>query len=292
MSKNNKEKAIQDIPIPDIKFNIEAQEQFGKDKGVVFEHWAATPSPIGRKERGDYRRPDALDTISENGFIYSKVGEFTGTILGNSHSNKQGVAEGGIFDDSTARLMIPRKYNDCDKDISFLPGDRVYAKDIALKVENYEEGEYRPNSSDYLQFPAKCVSRLIDSRGKEYAENTHFIINKDGNLKWLVGKENPGIDPETGKGRIYGIRYQYIAFWYIQRLINEIRITNTNTSSEPARLPYHAIIQREYVYHNRKRGNSKNSNDKNKTKRTVRQPQEKINPSEPEVKVDIRDFSE
>ena len=33
--------------IPDIKFNLEAQEQFGNDKGVVFEHWAAIPSPIG-----------------------------------------------------------------------------------------------------------------------------------------------------------------------------------------------------------------------------------------------------
>lgn len=281
--------------LPEIKFNLEAQEQFAKSRGVIFEHWSAIPSPIGLKDRGDYRRPDSLDTISENGFIYKKVGEFIGTIIGNSHQNQfNGAAEAGIYDNSTGRIVIPKFYNGDKKkkEISLLPGDRIYAKNIELKVENYQRVQFRPKSSDYLQFPAKCVSQLTDSQGIEYAEGRHFKVTKDGNIKWLSGAKNPGIDPETGKGRIYSVRYQYTAFWYIQQLINEIRITNTDTAEDAARLPYHAVIQREYVYHNRNRGDKVDTNKKTETPRTNEEPVESTEPNEPQVKVDIRNFSE
>ena len=280
--------------IPDVKFNLEAQEQFGNDKGIVLEHWAAMPSTIGKKDRGDLRRPDALDTISENGYIYKKVGEFVGTILGNTKKNDQ--TEGGIMDHSVARLMMPRMYQStCDgkhKDIALLPGDRLYAKQIELRVPNYQEAEYRPRSTDTLQFPAKCVMMLQDSRGIDYTEGVEFKVSDQGDIEWLDGKNNPGIDPETGKGRIYGIRYMYIAFWYVQQLLNEIRITNTSDSSAPARLPYHAVIQREYVYHQKNRGDKKDSNIKNETPRTQDEPTEVLNPNEFEIKVDVKDFED
>jgi hypothetical protein len=278
--------------IPEIKFNLDTQEKFGNARGVVFEHWSAIPSPIGLKDRGDYRRPDSLDTVSENGFIYKKVGCFVGTIIGNSHQNNSTVAEAGIFDNSTARIVIPRFYKDTEKSISLLPGDRIYAKDIELGVENYQRAQYNPKSSDYLQFPAKCVSQLMDSKGISYEQGKNFTISENGNIRWIAGKDNPGIDPETGKGRIYSIRYEYIAFWYIQQLINEIRITNNNGAEDPARMPYHAAIQREYVYHNKNRGDKAETNEKTETSRTNEEPKESIEPNSPQVKVDIRNFSE
>lgn len=283
--------------LPEIKFNLDAQEKFGRSRGVVFEHWSALPSPIGLKDRGEYRRSDALDTISENGFIYKKVGEFIGTIVGNSHQNQfNGAAEAGIYDSSTARVIIPKYYENTDqtKEISLLPGDRIYAKDIELRVENYQRVEYRPTSSDFLQFPAKCVSRLTDSRGIDYNEGRDFKVNRDGNIEWIKGK-NPGIDPETGKGRIYAIRYQYVAFWYIQQLINEIRITNTDGAETPSRMPYHAVIQREYVYHQQNRKQKEEnaeSSRKTKPSRKNPEPKDSIDPSVPEVQVDLRNFSE
>ncbi|HUV84076.1 MAG TPA: hypothetical protein VMV86_00110 [Methanosarcinales archaeon] len=291
---SDKPKALPDI-LPDIKFNLKAQEQFAKDKGVIFIHWAAIPSPIGLKDRGDYRRPDSLDTISENGFLYEKVGEFTGTIIGNNHSNQYGAAEGGIYDNSTARIVIPKFYNDKKpsnkKEISLLPGDRIYAKGIEIKVDNYQKAEYTPENTDVLQFPALCVSQLTDSSNKKYIQGRHFKVSKAGNIQWIPGKENPGIDLETGKGRIYGIRYTYLAFWYIQSLINEVRITNTNTSEEPARLPYHAVIQREYVYHNKNRGDAKDTNvKKSHTERTNEKPTESTEPNQPQVRVDLKNF--
>lgn len=285
-------KVLPDI-IPDIKFNLEAQEQFGKDKGIVFEHFAAIPSTIGKIDRGDLRRPEALDTIAENGYIYKKVGEFVGTIIGNS--KKHDHAEGGIMDTSTARLVLPKFYNeDCGggKEIALLPGDRIYPKKIEVRVPNYQEVEYRPKSVDSLQFPAKCVQILRDSNNIEYNEGVDFMVGSEGDIQWIDGKRNPGIDPVTGKGRLYGIRYMYVAFWYVQQLINEVRITNTSDANAPARLPYHAVIQREYVYHNKPRGDKKDTNVKNETPRTQDAPTEVIEPNQYEIRVDVGDFED
>jgi hypothetical protein len=294
MAKDNRIKVLPDM-IPDVKFNLKAQEQFAKDKGIVFEHWAAIPSTIGAKDRGDYRRPDSLDTISENGFIYKKIGEFVGTIVGNSSKGKH--SDGGIYDNSTGRLVLPKYYNkNCPsdkKEIKLLPGDRVYAKDVELKVPNYQKVQYDPKRPDLLQFAASDVEFLSDSRNIEYTCGVDFKLDDEGNIKWIQGGKNPGIDPETGKGRLYGIRYNYVAFWYIQQLINEIRITNTEGAETPARLPYHAVIQREYVYHNRKRGDSKDTDKKaTETERTNEPPKENVHPQDEqfEVKVEVRDF--
>lgn len=282
--------------IPNVGFNMEAQETFATDKGIVIEHWAAIPSPIGKKDRGDYRRPDKLDVISENGFLYKKVGEFVGTILNNSRSNSYGPAEGGIYDDSTSRLMMPRYYKSlCDgtedkKEISLLPGDRLYAAQLELKVSNYQEAQYNPQGTDYLQFPADCVEMLTDSRGIEYKQGKHFDVDKNGNIKWRSGQNNPGVDPDTGKGRIYGIRYKYKAFWYVQRLLNEIRVTNESDSSKPARLPYHAVIQREYVYHNANRNKEQAIDNTQEKPRTVQEPVEQVTKKPDLIKVDVKDY--
>jgi len=288
-------KAINADSIVDIKFNLDVQEQFANDKGVVFEHYAAIPSPIGLKDRGDYRRPETLDTISEGGYIYKKMGEFVGTLLGNSldYSFGQG-AEGGIYDASMGRLVLPRKYSVSCTDVDFislLPGDRVYAKDIELKVPNTQRAEYNPNGQDYLQYPVKDVVYLQDSRGKEYKCGTDFKITKDGNIDWINGGNNPGTDPDTGKGRVYSIRYSYVAFWYIERLLNEIRITNSSDSKSPERLPYHAVVQREYVYRNKNRGEPPDTNPKTITERTTEKPKE-VGPSldNYQIKVDIKNF--
>lgn len=281
-------KAHPDV-IPNIKFNLKSLEQFGNNRGIVFTHWSAIPSPIGLKDRGEYRRSDSLDTVSENGFIYTKVGEFVGTILGNSHQNGKTAGQ-NIYDSSNARVVMPKHYIDGETEISLLPGDRIYAKDVELKVDNYQRASYTPNGSDYLQFPATEVSILIDSQNKKYTYKRDFKINKDGNIKWYAGRKNPGTDIDTGKGRVYSIRYKYVAFWYISSLINEIRITNTEGSDTPARMPYQANIQREYVYHNKNRGDVKENPETVVTDRTVPKPVEKLDPNDYEVKVDISKF--
>ena len=284
-------KVLPDI-IPNIGFNLESQETFVNEHGIILEHWAAIPSTIGQIDRGDLRRPDSLDTIAENGFIYKKVGEFVGTILGNSKKNKHEI--GGIMDNSVARLVMPKFYSEScgkHKEIALLPGDRLYAKQIELKVPNYQKVEFKPKATDTLQFPAKCVNFLTDSNKIEYTEGVEFMLTDEGDIKWIDGKSNPGIDPNTGKGRLYGVRYMYVAFWYVESLVNEIRVTNTGDAKTPARLPYHAIIQREYVYHQKARGD-KTEVKNNETPRTQDAPTEVLDPNEFEIKVDIRDFED
>ena len=285
---------IQVLPdiIPDIKFSLEAQEQFANDKGTLIEHFAAIPSPIGLKEKGEYRRPDVLDVVASNGFIYKKVGEFRAVIVGNSNTNQP--IDGGIYDNSTARLVLPKFYKKaCDgtkkKEIQLLPGDRLYAKGIELKVPNYQRMDYSSTGVDRLQFPAKSVSHLVDSRNVEYTQSRHFKIDKDGHIRWINGRKNPGVDPDTGKGRSYSLRYVYLAFWYVHQLVNEIRIVN-DVNGNPTRLPYHATIQREYVYYSSIKGDSKHTNEKNYTERTNKEPTPSMDDNKHDIKVDVRNF--
>jgi len=286
------------MDLDQISFNLGKQDQFIQSHGVCFVHYRAMPSPIGLKDRGDYRRSDSLDTISENGFIYKKCGEFTGVIL--SNSKRKVPVDGGLFDSSEGRLTLPRFYNeDSDESagdrIHLCPGDRIFLKNVDKEeksVVNYQRVEYNPNGDDYLQFPATCVEFLVDSLGREYKAGVHFKISKDGNIKWIDGKRNPEVDPDTGKGRVYSIRYRYEAHWYIASIINELRIGRTTEGNErkETRMPYQAVIQREYVYHNRNRGDSKESSKETETDRTVAEPEESVDPNSYEVKVNVNSF--
>ena len=286
MAKDKKPKGTQIDSIPkgplghEITINLDAQDDFVRQHGVDFIHYKAIPSPIGIKERGDYRKVDAADVAASNGFIYKEAGCFTGRTVSNSKSKNP--IDGGLFDESTARLILPRFYNGAEEGtdgerIHLAPGDRIFAKDVENKVPNYQRMTYNPGGVDIPQFPILVVENLMDSQGVEYVFGRHFTVNADGNIKWLAGKKNPGTDPDTGKGRVYGIRYLYSAHWYILSLPNEVRLgraTSGGTRS-PQRMPYHAVIQREYVYHNQANAAPEKIKDK-ATARTKEKPKESV----------------
>jgi len=286
------------VELEQISFNMDKQDQFVKSHGVCFLHYRAMPSPIGLKDRGEYRRSDSLDTISENGFIYKQSGEFQGVVLGNSKQKQQ--VEGGLYDYSEARLTLPRFYNEDAEDaagerIHLVQGDRLYLKNVKKEekdVVNYQRVEYNPNGVDFLQFPATKVEFLMDSQGNEYKYGVHYKIDKNGNLSWFKSKKNPGIDPDTGKGRVYSIRYRYEAHWYVSAVINELRIGNVTSGGErkESRMGYQVMIQREYVYHNRQNGDSKDTSNETKTDRTRQKQEEEIDPNGYQVKVNVNSF--
>jgi hypothetical protein len=286
------------IDLPQMSFNLKSQDDFIQGLGVKFTHYKAMPSPIGMKDRGEYRKSNQLDTIQENGMVYKKCGEFTAVFMGNSSSHNS--VEGGVFDHSTARITLPRFYDSdspshANEEINLAVGDRVYIKEVEVKVVNYQRVEYSPKSSDYLQYPALCVEFLMDSNGVEYKEGVHFKIDKNGNIVWKSGKKNPGIDPDTGKGRVYSIRYKYNAHWYIVSLPNEVRITNIteNDQRTPTRMPYHALIQREYVYTNRIRGDKTEEPKVTvEPSRVTPEPESVDNPNPYQIKVNVGNFSE
>ncbi len=247
--------------VPQVSFNTQVGDAFIVSHGIQFVHHKALPSPIGIRDQGDYRRSGELDVQASNGFLYKEHPcSLTAVFLGNSTKNSD--IDGGLLDSSQARITLPRFYN---TDKGFADGDRIYLatgdklyikdKSIDTSVANFQEFEYEPDRDNLLQFPAICVEILIDSRGIEYYQNRDFIVTKNGNIRWTGGK-TPGIDPDTGKGRVCSARYRYEAHWYIVSIINEVRIGNVteNGVRKEERLPYHATIVREYIFHNRNRG--------------------------------------
>lgn len=279
-------------------FDLNKQDQFVTSLGVQFVHWKAVPSPIGLKEKGDYRRSDSVDTISSNGFLYKKSGCFTATMVGNSRSQKR--SDGGLLDDSMARMIMPRFYDKSGEAaagdrIYLAPGDRVYIADpnADVLVPNYQRMEYESDQDNRPMFPICKMEFIDDSLGRSYQEGKDFEITTAGDIRWIPGGENPGIDPDTKKGRIYSVRYLYKAFWYILSIPSEVRITNVTDGDTraPQRMPSYAIIQREYVYQNQI--NSKTSNLKPEEPRRVREePNDGIDPNGTKIKVNMNDITE
>jgi len=286
-------------PLVQESFDLQRQDVFVTSLGVDFTHWRAMPSPIGQKDRGDYRRSDGVDTITSNGMIYTCAGKFTGTITDNTR--KGGRSDGGLLDPSESRLVLPRFYNltgQADGPRIYLaPGDRVYISDpdADVKVSNYHKMDYEDGVDNVPMFPiCQLEAPIVDSRNTEYIQGVDFALTSDGNIRWISGGKNPGIDPDTGKGRIYTIRYLYKAYWYVTAIPKEVRITNVTEGGvrAPARMPYYCVIVREYIFHNMNRGDVNNQLKSKTPKRVDKGPVESINPANPTINVDMTDYED
>lgn len=276
------------IEIPDVSFSLDSFDELTRSQGIKLRHFMSMVSPLGKKQKGDWRRPDQYDDESVGGLIFKETGCFTANMESNNRSASDG--EGGIMNNSSCFIGLPRFYedangNDIDKRIYLAPGDKLYVAnpEVDVKVVNYQEVEYVPDRDNILQFPAVCVLMIVDSQGTSFEEGIDFKITPDGNLRWAPNKKNPGIDPDTKKGRVYAVRYLYVAHWYVVSIPNEVRIGNVTEGNERTeqRFPYNAQLVREYVYHQRK-----NSNALEQPKEFDHGPSREVpNPPEPQGKL-------
>jgi len=279
-------------------FDLDRLDNFVKGLGVQYLHYKSMPSPIGKNDRGDYRRSDGVDTITSNGMIYIFGGKFTATMTDNSRERMRGAA--GTLDPSESKLVMPRFYDTPEGGdpcktgdrIYLLPGDRIYVANPKVDdhVVNAHEIDYVPDVPNEAMFPIVTMEYILDSQNIPYVAGVDFSITTDGKIQWIDGGKNPGIDPATGKGRIYSVRYRYRAYWYITQLPKEVRITGSTDEcgdSAPTRAAYHAIAQREYIYHNQNKGANTNQLKPTDPKRTVQKPVVPQNPSKYSVPVDI-----
>lgn len=283
-------------PFVQIGFDLNKQDKFVTGLGADFTHYKAMPSPIGKKDRGDYRRNDGVDTITSNGMIYKCSGKFTATMTDNSRGQKR--TGPGLLDPSEAHLVMPRFYNAegtgglaDGKRIYLAPGDRLYVADpdADVKVANYHEMDYEQDVDNVPMFPiVELEAPIIDSLNIEYIQGVDFCITAEGNIRWHATGKNPGIDPDTGKGRVYSIRYLYRAFWYVTVIHKEVRVTNVTNNGirGPERMPYYATIVREYIYHNQNRGDETNQLKSKTPARVEAAPKESIN-AKPVISVDM-----
>lgn len=282
-------------PFVQMSFDLKKQDAFATSFAVEFIHYKAIPSPIGQSDRGDYRRNDGVDTITSNGMIYRCSGKFSATMTDNSRD--KGKSDGGTLDPSQSRIVMPRFYNDkaladSKERIYLAPGDRLYVADSEadVLVSNYHKMDYEPGIDNVPMFPiVKLEGTLLDSKNIEYNCGVDFKITPSGNIRWIDGGRNPGIDPDTGKGRIYTLRYLYRAYWYVLSIPKEVRVTNvtTGTVRTPERMAYHAILVREYIYHNQNRGDAQNQNKPKTPERVDAPTQLSINPDKFVIPVDM-----
>lgn len=294
-------------PIVQTSFSLNADDAFVTGQGIDYTHWKAMPSPIGLKDRGDYRR-DGLDVLTSNGMLYVCAGVFTGCETDNTTDKKR--TDGGIIDPSVSRLILPRFYNkaksvpgsvntapvDDGNRIYLAPGDRIYVSDpdANVKVSNYQKMTYEVGNNIPMFPIIELEVPIIDSRNIQYVQGLDYNLTTDGNICWLPGGSNPGIDPQTGLGRVYSVRYLYKAFHYIVSLPKEVRMSNITEGGVrvPERMAYYAVIQREYIYHSQNRGDPKNQSDSKMPQRAVQETLDTIKPSPGAISVDMVSFTE
>jgi hypothetical protein len=277
-------------PIIQESFDLNRMDLFVKSLGSEFWHWKSSPSPIGLNSKGDYRRNET-DVITSNGYVYNFGGRFTATMTGNQKDQKR-PSEGGLLDSSTAYLVMPRFYDDASdnpvsavidspfsnkpcpelplqvgpigdeccnetitpgKRIRLAVGDRLYHDpSVDSLVINKELMNFSFDGPNIAMYPiVQMDAPIVDSNGCYYSEGQSFTLC-NGNIVWTPGQPNPGIDPATGEGRTYSIRYLYHAFYYVVSLLREVRITETTKDGyrSPERMPMYVMLQREFLYHN------------------------------------------
>lgn len=229
-------------------FDVEAFDEAIRAHGVRFIHYRGMRNPVGLIDRYDSRRPDPDHSGSSNGLIYTRAGCVTALFVGNSKEVK--AQEQGLIDAGTAQLTTPRFYDDTGEPIYLHPMDRLYLEEESILVTHQQLVDAHASGNDRLKFPVAKALDVIDALGIRYHEGTDFKV-ADGKIQWC-GPNRPGINPENGKGRVYAIRYLYKPYWYIDRMLHEIRVVQFENPMTGARgtvrMPQSAIVQREYIY--------------------------------------------
>lgn len=244
-----------DFPSDAVSFDADAFDDLIRTQGVEMVHYRAMPCPVGLIDADDNRHPNDHHENCSNGFVYTYAGTVICGFMSNSKELKN--IEIGRADGSTVQVVFPRFYEKersgtPDVPVQPSPFDRVYLKDDGICVPTWERFQVTDSGVDKLRFPVACVVDLMDSNGRRYQAGTDFNISA-GRLVWDLSS-NPGIDPVTKKGRVCSIRYTYRPFWYIQRMIHEVRVAQVEDEftgdRRTHRFPQSMVLQREMFFEN------------------------------------------
>ena len=222
-------------------------------QGVTLVHWQAMPDPIGLLDKFDNRRPDATYNNNVfNGYYYKKMGVLNGIMSNNTKEAK--TSAGGVVDAGTAQLtahthyLTDDKLNISDKRVYLTPMDRLYLDESTILVPRGELVEASITGVDTLNFPCEQVLNIVDSDGIEYNSECYQITN--GLIKWVGNR--PTFNIEANKGKVYSIKYLLKPFYYIDRMIHELRVTQAEDEVTGKRnlvqINQSCIVHREYIY--------------------------------------------
>jgi hypothetical protein len=244
------------MPSEGVLFDVSAFDGLIQTHAVQFTHYRSMPCPIGVTDLHDIHSHAKHDNCS-NGFIYEPAGTVLGFFSGNQTSST--LEELGVMDSSTVQVTLSRFYDETEEEVLVQTYDRFFLKDFEGARTTSQRFEHNQGDSDRLQFPPLRVHDLMDASGNHYKQDVDFVID-GGGIRW-VGQRQPGYDPKLEKGEICAVRYSYRPFWYVQRLLHEIRVTKDidpiTGDTKLVRMPHAVLLQREYIFENENRDETK-----------------------------------
>lgn len=259
-----------DLPEYAPAFDPEAFEAQIRDQGVRLVHYRAMRCPVGMVDVDDVlRRPHEHHADCSNGFLYTRAGTVSVGFMGNSREAR--YVDWGRLEGSTAQIVIATHYDAvgdapapcCGSDqeevdcgplvpVEMCQFDRLYLDEESVTVVNWQLFEANASGTDRLQFPAVRVVDLVDSSGKRYAQGADFDVVR-GQIVWAPGR-SPGLDPRTQRGQVCSVRYAYRPFWYVERMVHEVRVAQTHGPDRAVRrMPQNALIKREIHFEKEQR---------------------------------------
>jgi hypothetical protein len=242
------------FPSESVSFDPAAFDELIRTQGVDMEHYRSMLCPVGLIDPDDQRHPREHHASCSNGYIYTFAGNIICSFISNSKEIRQ--VDIGLIDSSSVTVTFPRYYeksNPNTPDVPVQPTqfDRLYLKDNSITVVTKEKFACSEDGIEKLRYPVVHVIDLIDARAVRYSEGTDFdIVN--GRIKWHPGK-TPGQDAQSKRGVVCSVRYSYRPFWYVQRMIHEVRVAQVEDDygqRQTMRFPQQMLIQRETVFEN------------------------------------------
>lgn len=234
-----------------IAFDPEDFDDAIRSQGIQLVHYRAMRCPVGLIDQYDSRRPHDDHSGCSNGFIYTEAGTITCLFTGVTDDQKQ--QDVGLLDGSTVQVTAPRFYDDDegfqgDVEVQIAPFDRLYLKEEAVTVPHWQLATAHVTGRDKLSFPIKSVIDVMDAKGKRYLAGDYRV--DDGQLVWV--NQGPGVDPNTDKGIVFAIRYTYRPYFYVSRIMHQVRVAQVETmiDRQVMRMPQSFLLSREYVYEN------------------------------------------
>ena len=246
-----------------VAFDVDVLDATIEAHGIRMEHQRVLYNPAGLIDKYDSRRPDVeIDSESLNGLTYIKAGWFKCLLLGNTKETR--AMEGGTLNSARAQ-MTPKRFYEKEEGgelerVYLAPFDRLYLDNENILVTRHELAVNHEDGLDRLNFPVVQVHVVVDSNGIQYGPNDYCVENNC--IKW-VGRR-PGVNPNTGKGVVYSVRYLYRPFFYVSNLLHELRLAQHEDpikGKSTIELPQSAIIVREYVYHTKQKDSEKPSKE-------------------------------
>lgn len=217
-----------------------------RSQGVQLVHFRAMRCPVGLIDRYDSRRPHEDHAGCSNGHIYTLAGVVTCLFTGATDEQKSNDI--GFIDGSTVQVTAPRFYDDPVEEVQVAPFDRFYLQEEAVTVPHYELVEAHATGHDKLSFPVVEVFDIMDSSGRRFDAGDFEV--RDGQLHWLNG--GPGFDASKNKGVIYAVRYSYRPYFYVSRVLHQVRVAQIDTPLERVvmRMPQEFVLVREIIFEN------------------------------------------